>query len=160
VAEEYKLLAYLPFADPETEAITRMATALGVPVSQGPEGAPEINTAQFLIYGFLPDDVDRRAVTDLYGLDSNLTLVFTDPVDEQLVDSPVAQSMMRLAQTLAAVDGARGVIVADYTVDGIILRFQNGKVTLNQDWDGWQTLPGVLEAIPEPRTMAHLQGRN
>jgi hypothetical protein len=160
VAEEYKILAYLPFADPETEAITRMAAALGAPVSRGPEGAPEINTAELLIYGFVPDDVDRQAATDLYGLDSNLTLVFTDPVDEQLTGGPVAQSMMKLAQTLAALDGARGVIVADYTADAIILRFQNGQVTLNQGWDGWQTLPGVLETIPEPRTMAHLQGRN
>ena len=87
LAEEYKLVAYLPFADPETEAITRMAAALGVPVSQGPEGAPEINTADFLIYVFVPDEVDRQAVTDLYGLDINLTLVFTDPVDEKFASA-------------------------------------------------------------------------
>ena len=160
MAEEYKLLAHLPFADPETEAIRRMAAALGVPVSQGPEGAPEINTADFLIYGFMPDDVDRRAVTDLYGLGINLTLVFTDPVDERLAGSPVAATMMKLAQTLAAIDGARGVIVAEYTADAIILRFQDGQVTLNQDWEGWQSLPGVLAAVPEPRTMSHLWGRN
>jgi hypothetical protein len=160
MAEEYKLLAQLPFADPEAEAVERIAAELGMPVSLGPEGAPEVNTDSFLIYGFLPDDVDQQAVSDLFGLQINLTLVFTDPEQERRSATPVAHSMMKIALLLAAVEGARGVIVTEYTPSSIVLRFDAGQVTLNQDWPGWQTLPDVLAVIPEPRTMKSLQGRN
>jgi hypothetical protein len=172
MSEEYKLLAHFPFADPETEAVTRIAAVLGVEVSTGPEGAPEATTDGFLVYGFLPDEVDRKAVDDLFGLDTNLTLVFTDlvdngePVDQESVDSgavvapALAPSMLKVAASLATVDGAHGVIVSDYTADAILLAFEDGQVTLNQNWGGWQARPELLEAIPEPRTMESLMGRN
>jgi hypothetical protein len=161
MSEEYKLLAQLPFADPEPDAISRIAANLTQPVSLGPEGAPEVNTTSFLIYGFVPDDVDRQAAADLFDLDTNLTLVITDPDEaEQLVATPIAQSMTKIALLLAAVSEARGIIVTDYTPGSIILRFENGQVTLNQDWEGWRTMPEALAVIPEPRTMKSLQGRS
>ena len=160
MAEEYKLLAYLPFADPESEAITRIAADLGQPVTPGPEGAPEVSTGSFLIYGFVPDDVDRAAVTDLFGQDINLTLVITDPdAGEQRVATPIAQSMVKIALLLAAVPGGSGLIVTDYIGSAIILRFTGGEVTLNRDWSGWQDLPDVLAAVPQPRRMDSLRGR-
>jgi len=160
MSEEYKLLAQLPFADPEPEAIQRIAAHLEMPVSLGPEGAPEVNTDAFLIYAFLPDDVDRKAATDLFALDTNLTLVFTDPDEpERLAPSPVATTMTKIGLLLAAVYTARGIIVTDYTPSSIVLRFENGQVTLNQDWDGWRTMPEALAVIPEPRTMKSLKGR-
>lgn len=160
MADEFKLLAHLPFADPETEAVERIAAHLGLPVSRGPEGAPEVNTETFLIYGFVPDEVDRNVVADRFGEDVNLTLVFTDPaVGEGLTPSPIAEQMTRSALLLAAVEGARGVMVTDYTADAIILRFAGGEVTLNQDWPGWAA-PEVLAAVPEPRRLESLQGRN
>ncbi len=105
-------------------------------MSLGPEGAPEINTAAFLVYGFRPDGVDRQAVTRLFGVDINLTLVITDPEAAERTVGPVAQSMARIAVLLAAVPGAQGVIVTDYAESDIILRFKDGQVTLNQDWSG------------------------
>lgn len=159
MAEEYKLLADLPFADPEPEAIRRIAAELGLPVSLGPEGAPEVTTDTVLIYGFRPDQVDRSVISDLFGLTCNLTLVFTDPVERPEL-GPVAPSMMTTALLLAAVSGARGVIVTEYTGSSIVLRFAGGRVTLNQDWAGWQARPDLLAVIPEPRTMKSLQGRN
>lgn len=159
MADEYKLLAHLPFADPEAESVERIATHLGLPVSRGPEGALEVNTETFLIYGFVPDEVDRAAVTNQFGEDINLTLVFTDPaVGEGLAPNPIAEQMTRSAVLLAAVEGARGVVVTGYTADGIVLRFADGQVTLNQDWAGWAA-PEVLAAVPEPRRLESLQGR-
>jgi hypothetical protein len=165
--EEYKLLAHLPFTDPETEAVTRSAAELGLPVSQGPEGAPEVLSDSLLIYGFVPDDVDRAAAAALFDQDTNLTLIFTDPRESDDSDvgedvatpTPIAENMMKIAVMLAAVDGAHGVIVSDYAPDSIVLRFADGQVTLNQDWPGWQARPEALAVIPEPRTMESLQGR-
>lgn len=160
MAEEYKLLAYLPFADPETEAVTRIAADLGQPVSAGPEGAPEVKAPGFLIYGFVPDDVDQQAAADLFDQDTNLTLVVTDPDEtEQLAPTPVAQSMVTIALLLAAVPGSSGLIVTEYTASDIVLRFANGEVTLNQDWPGWQAQPDVLAVVPPPRRMNSLRGR-
>jgi hypothetical protein len=160
MSEEYKLLANLPFADPEPEAIQRIAAHLEMPVSLGPEGAPEVNTDAFLIYAFVPDDVDRKAATDLFALNTNLTLVFTDPEREELTRTPVATTMTKIGLLLAAVYGARGIIITDYTPSSIVLRFENGQVTLNQDWDGWRTMPEALATIPEPRTMKSLKGQS
>lgn len=161
MAEEYKLLANVPFADPEAEAIRQAATTLGVAVRRGPEGAPEVATDQLLIYGFTPDDIDRTAVEALFGLGVNLTLVFTGPDEsEPLAPTPIAESMVKVATVLAAVPAARGVLVSDYTADAIILRFRDGKLTLNQDWPGWRERPEVLAVVPAPRTLTPLQGRD
>jgi len=160
MAEEYKLLAELPWADPETEAITQIAADAGVPVSHGPEGAPEVSTDEFLIYGFEPDAVDRKAATEIFALDSNLTLVFADPVEERVAPGPLADQMLASARLLAAVEGARGVLITDYQPSAVILSFDDGQVTLNQDWAGWQTRPELLDAFPEPRTMTSLQDRS
>jgi hypothetical protein len=157
MSEEYKLLAHLPFTDPESDAVTRIAADLGLTVSLGPEGAPEVNTDTFLIYGFAPDEVDQKAVSDLFGEDINLTLVFTDPaVGEGLVADSLVENMTRSAVLLAAVDGARGVLVTDYTADAIVLRFKDGQVTLNQDWAGWDSQPAALSVVPEPRHLESL----
>ena len=158
--QEYKLLANLPFADPETEAVARIGADLAQPVTPGPEGAPEINTERFLVYAFVPDDVDRKAATDLFGQDTNLTLVVTDPEAEgERVADPIIESMVKIALSLAAVPGGSGLIVTDYSASSIVLRFSDGQVTFNQDWPGWQAVPAALALAPTPRRMVSLRGR-
>jgi hypothetical protein len=159
--QEYKLLANLPFADPETEVVTRIGAGLAQPVTPGPEGAPEINSNRFLAYAFVPDDVDRKAAADLFGLSTNLTLVVTDPeADDERVADPIVESIVRIALLLAAVPGGSGLIVTDYTASSIVLRFADGQLTFNQDWPGWQGAPDALALAPAPRRMASLRGRS
>ncbi len=67
---------------------------------------------------------------------------------------------MKIMLMLAATSGSRGVFVEDYSPHAIILAFQDGRITLNQDWEGWRLWPEVLEVIPQPRRIESLQGRS
>jgi hypothetical protein len=40
-----------------------------------------------------------------------------------------------------------------------MLRFEDGQLTLNQQWEDWQAMPDALAVIPEPRHRESLRGR-
>jgi hypothetical protein len=161
MSNEVELLLHLPAESPELAGIESVAGVLGAPVVDDPGQSPRVRTDGLLVYGVRADDDDRELAHNLFGLDINLTLVF---VNLALGDTAgmirVEQSIMKVMLNFAAVPGCRGVYVEDYASDAVILRFEDGTVTLNRDWEGWALWPEVLQIIPEPRRLEKLRGND
>ncbi len=156
---EPTLLMNLPSDSPEEDAIARIAAALDAPVIDELGSSPRVSADGLLVYGVIPDDEDKAVVERLFELDSNLTLVLVNLVrDDTDRAIRVEQTIMRVVLILAAVEGTRAVLVEDMSASAIILKFEAGHVVLNQDWDGWELWPEVLDVIPSPRRMESLQG--
>jgi len=156
---ETELVLHLPAEDPAAEALERIASAWGVPVTREADGGPRVQSEGLLVYSVDPDEEDKALVRRLFDLDSNLTLVFVDlnhTSTEKMIQG--WRNTMKIMLLLAAVKGSRAVYVEDYNPSAIILRFEAGQLTLNQDWDGWERWPEVLEVIPHPHRLEPLKG--
>src|SRR5687768_12964256 len=144
MSDEVELLLHLPSDSPAIDAIARISAALGAQVAGGPEGSARVQSDGLLVYGVEPDGDDRELARSLFDLDTNLTLVFVNlSHGDTEMKIRVEQNIMRIMLLLAAVKGSRGIYVEDYSPDAIVLRFESGQLTLNQDWEGWQLWPEV-----------------
>jgi hypothetical protein len=142
-------------------ALVRRCTCLCV----DPGGSPYIQidgyiqTDALLIRGVQADDDDRELVQELFGLKINVTLVFVESSGgDNGILVQAMQDIMKASVLLAVVDGVRGVPIDDYNSESIILGIQDGRLTLNRDWDGWSLWPEVLSVIPQPHRLESMHG--
>jgi hypothetical protein len=161
MSTEYELLIHLPSSAPAEEALAHISDLLDLPVSRDTEGLPRVQGDGLLVYSFVPDELDKPVIQRLFELDTNLTLVFVNLVhDDARQKTLVEQKILRIMLRLAAVQGARAVLIWDYSPDAIILKFEDGQLIFNRDWDGGSSWPEVLEVVPLPRREERLRGRD
>lgn len=159
MSDELELLIHTRVERPLDDTLARVANLLGSSVQPDSDGLRGVRTDGLLVYGVVPDEEDRASARRIFDLDSTLTLVFVDlsaESDEAMIR--VQQNIMRVVLALA-VEASAGVLIEDYSPSAIILAFADGQVTLNQDWDGWQSWPEVLDVFPSPRRLESLRGQ-
>ncbi|GLY13148.1 hypothetical protein Kisp01_01640 [Kineosporia sp. NBRC 101677] len=157
---EFMLLIRTPAQRPLEDSLAQVAELLGGSVEVGENDIPSVHVDKLLVNAVEPDEVDRETALNTFALDSNLTLIFEDlsrSGDETMIR--VHRSMMKAVLGMSG-NTSQGVLLEEhYDLDAIVLEFRDGLVTLNQDWDGWEQWPEVLEVFPEPRTFAHLSAQ-
>jgi hypothetical protein len=157
--DDLELLIRTRVEDPLEGALVRVANLLGTSVETDSDGLRGVRVDGLLVYGVVPDEEDRRIARRIFDLDSNLTLVFVD------LSADGGESMIRVQQNIMRVvlgmvaDASTGVLIEDYSPGAIVLAFTDGRVTLNQDWDGWRLWPEVLEVFPSPHHLESLRGQ-
>ena len=113
--------------------------------------------------GVLPMPIDhprdRALARDLFSLDINLLIALDDERHgtqpgsiEWLVEA------LRIAVYFARIKGTHALLVNGFEPDAIVLGFDRGEITLNQDWDGWQRWPELLDLFPRPHRLEKLRG--
>jgi hypothetical protein len=141
---DYELAGWFPFTDPAAEAIRLVADVLGAP-----SGDSRIEWKGLVVYAVPPEDDELDQLRHYLGFDANLSLMFVPyGGEEQFMRAHGA--MLRCAAALA-IRGVRGLLFVDYGADAsVILRMEDGRLTLNEAWEGWRQDPGLLAAVPEP----------
>jgi hypothetical protein len=156
---EYSLVGCYPFADPEAEALARVADVLGVAVQTDAAGDRQIFTDGLLVVASVNDTEDEELSVKYFGFRSNLTLVFGDYSDgdgDQMIR--LNQSILKAALSFAAVPGFRGALIVDYTDNTYLARVADGRLTLNKRyWDAWKASSEVLAVLPEPHDFEDLR---
>lgn len=153
MSTDYELQGWFPFADPGAGAVEHVAAVLGATVSADVKGKPTFRVDSLLVYGFEPQrEDDRSSARTALGFDINLTLVFADysrGEDARMIRA--VQNMVRSVLSLAAVPGTRAVLIEEERRDDLVmLSIDDGRVTLNQEFEGWALWPEVLTVVPRP----------
>jgi hypothetical protein len=156
---EYEFLLSLPSPASEQAVMQQVSALLDVPVVPDAEGSPRVEGDGLLVYSLTPDELDKPVGRRMFDLDVDLSLVFVNLVrgdDAKYVRAE--QNVLRVVLHFAEVAGARAVLVHDYSPDAIILKVQDGRLIINQDWDGGAAWPEILEVIPLPHRVERLSG--
>jgi hypothetical protein len=159
MSTDYELQGWFPFDEPGPETVQHVAAVLGEAVSVDLKGKPTFRSDSLLVYSFEPRrEDDRDTARAALGFDINLTLVFADysrGEDTRMIRA--VQNMVRSVLSLAAVPGLRAVLIEEERRDDLLLlSIENGKVTLNQAFEGWSLWPEVLAVVPEPHHFENL----
>jgi hypothetical protein len=153
MSTDYELQGWFPFAEPVKSTVEHVAAVLDAPVSMDLKGNPTFRSDSLLVYSFEPKrEDDRDSARKALGFDINLTLVFADysrGEDTRMIRA--VQNMVKAVLSLAAVPGLRAVLIEEERRDDLILlSLDNGRVTLNREFEGWSLWPEVLAVLPEP----------
>jgi hypothetical protein len=150
---DYVLAGWFPFERPADDALAIVAELAGPPVDQ------RIQQAGLMVYPVPPEADELPMMRRYLGFEPNLSLIFAPyGDDDQLAE---AQRTMLRSAALLARRGVRGLLFDDYgPAESLILKLENGRLTLNESWLGWQGPPHLMSAVPEPYETQHLTFAN
>jgi hypothetical protein len=160
MSTDYELQGWFPFDDPGPAAVEHVAAVLDATVSVDVKGKPTFRADSLLVFSFEPKrEDDRELARAALGFDINLTLVFADysrGEDTRMIRA--VQNMIRSVLSLAAVPGLRAVLIEEERRDDLVLlKIDDGQVTLNNKFEGWTLWPEVLAIVPEPHIFEDLR---
>ena len=153
MSTDYELQGWFPFDEPVKATIEHVAAVLGAPVSTDLRGNPTFRLDSLLVYSYEPKrEDDRTSARQALGFDINLTLVFADySRGENTRMIRAVQNVIRAVLSLATVPGLRAVLIEEERRDDLLLLgIDEGRVTLNHEFEGWSLWPEVLAVVPEP----------
>jgi hypothetical protein len=116
---------------------------------RAPVTTPTIEHGGLRVYADVPEPDEQEEIRRHLGFDGNLTLLFTPYGADDLF----AEGQRAMLRSMAALGrrGVRGVLFGDYGSDeSLILALNNGRLTLNEAWLGWQGPPDLKSAVPQP----------
>ena len=150
MSHEYLLPIALPSPDDAAVALRRVADALGETVSD-PDVAPAVYRGDLTVHAVAADAEGRSASSRSLGFAVDVTLVLTD-----LGQSSSERMRAVFADVLRAVlaftvEGTHAALIEELTDDSLILRIDDGDLTLNESWPGWLVWPEVQSVVPAPR---------
>jgi hypothetical protein len=154
MSTDYELQGWFPFDEPVKATIEHVAAVLGAPVSTDVKGNPTFRLDSLLVYSYEPKrEDDRTSARAALGFDINLTLVFADySRGENTRMIRAVQNVIRSVLSLATVPGLRAVLLEEERRDDLLLLgIDDGRVTLNQEFEGWALWPEMLAVVPEPQ---------
>jgi len=87
-----------------------------------------------------------------FGFEVDVTLALID-VGQSSSDRmrTVFTDVLRTALVFTGVPGTHAALIEELNDDSLILRIDDGRLTLNERWPGWLVWPEVLSLVPEPR---------
>jgi hypothetical protein len=115
----------------------------------GAPTGPRIQHGGLRVYPVEPEADEIPMMRRYLGFEPQLSLVFAPygPDDEFTGGQ---RNMLRAVAALAR-RGTRGLLFGEYGADAsLILRTENGQVTLNSTWSDWEGPPDLKSAVPEP----------
>jgi hypothetical protein len=143
----------------ETDVLRRVAVALDVPFDAEPGLylAPAVGCGDLSVHAVVADADARAASVRSVGFEVDVTLALTD-LGHSSSDRMMRtfRDVLRVVLAFAGVAGMRALLLEEVTDDSLILRIDDGDLTLNDLWPGWLVWPEVLCAIPEPHRYASL----
>jgi len=153
MSTDYELQGWFPFDEPVKATVEHVAAVLDAPVSTDMRGNPTFRSDSLLVYSYEPKrEDDRASARRALGFDINLTLVFADysrGEDTRMIRA--VQNVIRSVLSLATLPGLRAVLIEEERRDDLLLLgIDEGRVTLNQEFQGWALWPEVLAVVPEP----------
>jgi hypothetical protein len=153
MSTDYELQGWFPFPTPGQAAVEHVAAVLDAPISLDLKGNPTFRVDSLLVHGVTPKtDDERRSARAALGFDVNLTVVFADysrGEDARMLQA--VGNMVRSVLSLATLPGLRAVLIEEERRDDLVLlAIDEGRVTLNREFEGWRVWPEVLAVIPEP----------
>jgi hypothetical protein len=146
---DYYMHGCFPFAELESDIVAQAGKVLGVPVTELDWGL-QVSDDGLFVSADLPENAEDIASTaSLVGFRCNASIAFQDASysDAEMVIR-VNRNVVRVAASFAAWPPLRAVLLEEDSVP--VMEIENGKVTLNQDWDGWSVWPEALAAVPQP----------
>jgi hypothetical protein len=151
VSHEYLFPIALPSRGDAGHALQRVADALGETTSD-PDVAPVVYRGDLAVYAVEADDGARAASTRSLGFAVDVTLAMVD-VGQSSSDRmrAVFADVLRAVLAFAGAEGTQAALIEELNDDSLILRIDDGRLTLNERWPGWLVWPEVVSVVPEPR---------
>jgi hypothetical protein len=151
VSHEYLFPIALPPHDAAEHVLRRAADALGEAITD-PDVAPVVYRGDLAGYAFDADAGGRTRSTRALGFGADAMLALVD-VGQSSSDRmrAVFADVLRAVLAFTGVAGTQAVLLEELNDDSLILRIDDGRLTLNERWPGWLVWPEVVSVIPEPR---------
>lgn len=151
MSHEYLFPIALPARDDAGHALQRAADALGERISD-PDVAPVVYRGDLTVYAVEADDGGRAASRRSLGFGVDVTLVLVDV--GQSSDARMRAAFADVLRTVLAftgVPGTHAAMIEELNDDSLILRIDDGALTLNERWPGWLVWPEVVSLVPASR---------
>jgi len=160
MSSEFALVMRGPDDTTEEDVLAQAADLLGGTVGTDEHGVRCVREPGLFVSVLASDDTDREGFRAAFGLDGTFMLTFEDLSHTDWAAMIEVQRTMMTAIPGLARYAAEGVLLEeDLNPDTVVLRFAEGAVTLNQDWDGWESAPALLEAFLPTRRIESFSSR-
>ena len=151
MSHEYLFPIALPPHDAAEHVLRRAADALGEAITDA-DVAPVVHRGDLAVYAFEADAGGRATSTRALGFGADAMLALVD-VGQSSSDRmrTVFADVLRAVLAFAGVAGTHAALLEELNDDSLILRIDDGRLTLNELWPGWLVWPDVVSVVPEPR---------